>query len=125
MHDVLRQRLLRKIESLPDKQMHQVLDYIEFLGSKYAASDQAEVSGLQKSAERLEDNLREKAISPSTIQEVFQLISAADRLLSEVSSAGRQIMADLSQMLESDEDGYGSSAQVEGNPMSPKELEED
>ena len=34
-------------------------------------------------------------------------------------------MADLSQTLETDEDGYGSSAQVEGNPMSPKESEED
>ena len=89
MHDVFRQRLLRKIESLPDKQMHQVLDYIEFPGSKYAASDQAEVSGLQKSAERLEDNLREKAISPSTIQEVFLLISAAERMHSDVASAGR------------------------------------
>ena len=76
MHDVLRQRLLRKIETLPDEQMYQVLDYIEFLESKYASSDQAEVSGLQKFAEGLEDKLRAKAISPSTIQEAFQLISA-------------------------------------------------
>ena len=125
MHDVLRQRLLRKIETLPDEQMYQVLDYIEFLESKYASSDQAEVSGLQKFAEGLEDKLRAKAISPSTIQEAFQLISTADRLLSEISSAGKQIMDDLSQALESDAGSGGRRAQVEQDPATPKGLEED
>ncbi len=36
MHDVLRTRLLRKLESLPEAQVYQVLDYIEFLESKYS-----------------------------------------------------------------------------------------
>ena len=68
MHDVLRQRLLRKIESLPDEQIYQVLDYIEFLESKYAAVAAVEASGLQKFAEGLEDKLRRRAVSPSTIR---------------------------------------------------------
>jgi len=100
MHDVLRQRLLRKIESLPDEQIYQVLDYIEFLESKYAATVPVQASGLQKFAEGLEDKLRRKAVSPSTIREAFQLISAADRVLAGVSSAGRQILSDLNQVLE-------------------------
>ena len=53
MHDVLRQRLLRKIESLPDEQIYQILDYIEFLESKYAATEGMEASGLQRFAEGL------------------------------------------------------------------------
>ena len=105
MHDVLRQRLLRKIESLPDEQIYQVLDYIEFLESKYAATELVEASGLQKFAEGLEDKLRRKAVSPNTIREAFQLISAADRVLSGVSSAGKQILADLNQVLESPDEG--------------------
>lgn len=100
MHDVLRQRLLRKIESLPDEQIYQVLDYIEFLESKYSTPGTVEASGLQKFAEGLEDKLRKRAVSPTTIREAFQLISAADRVLSGVSSAGRQILADLNQVLE-------------------------
>ena len=104
MHDVLRQRLLRKIESLPDEQIYQVLDYIEFLESKYASTSAVEASGLQKFAEGLEDKLRRRAVSPSTIREAFQLISAADRVLSGVSSAGRQILADLGQALEPTDD---------------------
>jgi hypothetical protein len=100
MHDVLRQRLLRKIESLPDEQIYQVLDYIEFLESKYSSLQGVEASGLQKFAEGLEDKLRRRAVSPSTIREAFQLISAADRVLSGVSSAGRQILEELGQVIE-------------------------
>ena len=92
MHDVLRQRLMRRIESLSDEQIYQVLDFIEFLESKYAKDLQVEATGLQKFAEGLEDKLRKKAVSPSTIREAFQLIAAADRVLSSVSTAGKQIL---------------------------------
>ncbi|MDZ7779241.1 MAG: hypothetical protein U5R14_04780 [Gemmatimonadota bacterium] len=97
MHDVLRQRLLRRIESLPDAQIYQVLDYVEFLESKYVDAAPAQTTGLQKFAEGLEDKLRKKAVSPSTIREAFQLIAAADRVLSDVSSAGKQILEDLNE----------------------------
>jgi hypothetical protein len=96
MHDVLRQRVIRRLESLPEEQIYQVLDYIEFLESKYARSMQVEASGLQRFAEGLEDRLRKKALSPHTLREAFQLIAAADRVLSSVSSAGREILNELS-----------------------------
>jgi hypothetical protein len=95
VHDVLRQRLLRRVESLPDEQIYQVLDFIEFLESKYARDLRVETSGLQKFAEGLEDKLRKKAVSPGTIREAFQLIAAADRVLSSVSTAGRQILGEI------------------------------
>jgi hypothetical protein len=100
MHDVLRQRLMRKIESLPEEQVYQVLDYIEFLESKYARNLQVEATGLQRFAEGLEDRLRKKAMSPHTLREAFQLIAAADRVLSSVSSAGRQIINELGTVAE-------------------------
>ena len=103
MHDALRQRLIRKIESLPDEQIYQVLDYIEFLESKYATAAAAEASGLQKFAEGLEDKMRRRAVSPNTIREAFQLISAADRVLSGVSTAGKQILNDLTDVVDADE----------------------
>ena len=95
MHDVLRQRLMRKIESLPEEQVYQILDYIEFLEGKYATEMAQEASGLQKFAESMEDKLRKKAMSPATIREAFQLISAADRVLSDVSAAGKQLLDEL------------------------------
>lgn len=99
MHDVLRKRLMRKIESLPEEQVYQILDYIEFLESKYASDIAQEASGLQKFAESMEDKLRKKAMSPATLREAFQLISAADRVLSNVSSAGKQLLEELTPSL--------------------------
>ncbi len=95
MHDVLRTRLLRSIESLPEDQVYQVLDYIEFLQSKYAPAEAAGATGLQGFAENLEDKLRKKALSPNTLREAFQLISAADRVLSGVSNAGKKLLGEL------------------------------
>lgn len=96
MHEVLRQRLMRKIEGLPDDQIYQVLDFIEFLEAKYGESDlEDEVTGLQRFAERLEDGLRKRTVRPGTLREAFQLISAADRVLSGVASAGREMLDEL------------------------------
>ena len=118
MHDVLRQRLVRTIESLPDEQVYQVLDYIEFLEAKYAKTTPVEASGLQKFAEGFEDKLRKKAVSPNTIREAFQMISAADRVLSGVSSAGKQILSDLSEVLDTPEEEVvdGETHQIEADP---------
>lgn len=122
MHDALYQRLIRKIESLPDEQIYQVLDFIEFLESKYSEVEPVEASGLQKFAENLEDKLRKKAVSPNTIREAFQLISAADRVLSGVSSAGKQILSDLGTALDvtsdtnGDEEGAGGGEEGADSP---------
>jgi hypothetical protein len=105
MHDVLRARVLRKIESLPEAQMYQVLDYIEFLEGKYAKELAQEASGLQKLAEGLEDKLRKRAVNPANLREAFQLIAAADRALSGVTKAGKQLLGELNGVLEEPKDG--------------------
>lgn len=96
MHDVLRARVMRKIESLPEAQLYQVLDYMEFLESKYADDDMGkQASGLQRLAEGLEDKLRKRAFNPSNLREAFQLLAAADRAISGVTQAGREILGGL------------------------------
>lgn len=96
MHDVLRRRLLRRIESLPEAQVYQVLDFVEFLESKYSRDARVEPTVLQKFAEGVEDKLRNKAMNPATLREAFQLIAAADRVLADVTDAGKQILGELS-----------------------------
>jgi hypothetical protein len=118
MHDVLRQRVMRRLESLPEAQAYQVLDFIEFLESKYAKDLQVEASGLQRFAENLEDRLRKKAVSPQTLREAFQLIAAADRVLSSVSTAGRQIISDLGALSESPEERPGVPSSDGGPSLS-------
>ncbi len=109
MHDVLRARLMRKIESLPEDQIYQVLDYIEFLESRYASDLEPEASGLQRFAEKLEDRLRRRTVSPANIREAFQLIAAADRVLSSVSSAGKQIINELNASRDSNDSNSGDN----------------
>jgi hypothetical protein len=111
MHDVLRTRILRKLESLPEDQVYQVLDYIEFLESKYAPDLSAETTGLQSFAEKLEDQLRKRTVSPASLREAFQLISAADKVLSNVANMGKELLGDLN--------GPG-----EGKESKPKEEKE-
>ncbi len=95
MHDILRERLIRKIENLPEQQVYQILDYIEFLEGKYGEDEAKETSGLRRFAEAVEDKMRKKAMSPATLREAFQLISAADKVLANVSSAGKKLMEEL------------------------------
>ena len=126
MHDVLRARLIRKIESLPEAQVYQVLDYIEFLESKYADVGE-ETSGLQKMAEGIEDSLRKRRLSPSNLREAFQLIAAADRALSGVAQAGRQLFDDLTTTedgLPADEEKPVVSSGEEGNAEEEKTVDE-
>ncbi len=103
MHETLRRRILRRLETLPEPKLYQVLDYIEFLESQYSTGAQEETSGLQKLAERLEDELRNRTLSPSRLREAFQLISAADRVLGSVSEAGREILSDLQALGEAEQ----------------------
>jgi hypothetical protein len=116
MHEVLRQRVLRRLESLPEAQIYQVLDYIEFLESRYAPDLKAQASGLQRFAEGLEDRLRRKAVNPATLREAFQLIAAADRVLSGVSSAGKQLLNDLGSLAEPEGDRPAVSGGRDGAP---------
>ena len=95
MHETLRKRVVRRLEALPEAQLYQALDYIEFLESRYGARAHADVSGLQTLAERLEDGLRKRAFSPGALREAFQLIDVADRVLGSVKEAGREILSEL------------------------------
>lgn len=95
MHEAMRKRILRRLETLPESQLYQVLDYIEFLESRYNRGIPEETTALQKLAEKLEDGLRKGNVNPSNLREAFQLISTADRVLSSVSAAGKQLLDEL------------------------------
>jgi hypothetical protein len=104
MHETLRRRILRRLETLPEPQLYQVVDYIEFLESRYGKGVTEDVSTLQTLAERLEDGLRKRTLSPNTLREAFQIISAADTVLHSISEAGKGLLAELQSAPESREE---------------------
>ena len=92
MNDVLRDRLWRKLEALPEPQLSQVQDYIAFLESKYAPGRSAPPSALQKFAERLEDGMRLRNVAPKVISGTVGLMGTANKMIQGVQDAGRELL---------------------------------
>jgi hypothetical protein len=91
MHDLLRERILRKLGVLPEAQLYQVLDYIEFLESKYAPGRAPKPDGLQRFAERLEDGMRMRNLAPAVISGTVNIVGTARKVIQGVSEAGKEI----------------------------------
>jgi hypothetical protein len=91
MHDLLRERILRKLAVLPESQLYQVLDYIEFLESKYAPGRAPKPDGLQRFAERLEDGMRMRNLAPAVISGTVNIVGTARKVIQGVSEAGKEI----------------------------------
>jgi hypothetical protein len=95
-HDLLRRRLQRAIEALPEAQLYQALDYVEFLASKYNRSPgQSERSPVQRFGERFEDSLRMHRVGFRTIRGTMDAVSAVDRFLDDVRRAGRGFVEEV------------------------------
>ncbi len=95
MHDVMRKRLMRKLEALPDEQLYQALDFIEFLESRYAAANTVEPDGLQRFAERLEDRMRIRALAPRAMSGTMKMIGTAGRVWDNLAGAGQGLLSGL------------------------------
>jgi hypothetical protein len=96
MNDILRQRLARHIESLPEEQVYQVLDYIEFLSSKYARTPvRGAGSSIQRFGERLEDKMRAQGVALRAMKGALDAVGTADRVFSGLSEAGRTLIREV------------------------------
>ena len=113
---------MRIIESLPEAQVYQVLDYIEFLDSKYGSPDQQrQAGGFQRLAEGIEDGLRNRSLDPSRLREAFQVFAAADRAMSGVARAGRQLLDEIAGGGGGEGDGERESTESPG-PKGDEEV---
>jgi len=96
MNEFLKKRIERKLASLPEERVYQVLDYIEFLGSRYAEKAPPEPSALQKLAETVEDTLRAGRVSTSAIKGTMDVIAAAGRVMDGIAAAGKAVVDQVS-----------------------------
>jgi hypothetical protein len=94
MHEILRERVWRRLQALPQEQLYQVLDYVEFLEARYAREQAVKADPIQKFAERLEDGMRMRSVAPKLITGTVGLLGSARRVLRTVSDAGREMLGD-------------------------------
>jgi hypothetical protein len=95
MNQFLRDRILRKLETLPDERLYQLLDYVEFLESKYAERQAPSPGIFTRFAETVEDQLRAGRVSASAIAETMNLMNRAMGVLNGVAAAGKSVASDL------------------------------
>ena len=95
MNEFLRKRIERKLEALPDERVYQVLDYIEFLESKYAARTPESPSALQRLAETVEDTLRAGRVSATAIKSTMDTMAAAGRVVGGIAAAGKAVVDEV------------------------------
>ena len=105
MHDLLRARLMRHIESLPEAQVYQALDFVEFLSSKYARDNLREPNAFQKFSEMLEDKMRGQGLAFGTIKGTLGVMGAAGRVVSGITEAGRTVIREVESVITPDDDG--------------------
>jgi hypothetical protein len=119
MNDVLRQRILRKLDTLSDERVYQILDYIEFLESKYGARQPA-ASVFQRFAESVEDTMRAGRVSAATIAETMNLMSKAMGVLSGALAAGKSVATDV--MSAATRPGAPPAASPGASPSAPAQT---
>jgi hypothetical protein len=100
MNAYLRDKLLQKLETMADERGYQVLDYVEFLESKYAerqtpAAAAAAANPLSRFADAVEEKLRAGRFSATTIAETMSLMNKAVGVLNGAAAAGKSVASDL------------------------------
>jgi hypothetical protein len=114
MNEILRDRLLRKLEALPEEKAYLLLDYVEFLESRYAERP-AGAAPFQKAAETLEDTLRAGRVPVNIIKGTMDAVGRAGHFFERVAAAGR---AAVGEVAKTSDEKKGAPAKVEETPPS-------
>jgi hypothetical protein len=92
----LRERLLRQLDALNDERAYQVLDYLEFMTSKYGTREPVSTANIfTRFTEGVEDTLRAGKVSATAISETMGLLNKAAGVLSGVAAAGKSVASDI------------------------------
>ena len=95
MNEHLRDRILRKLETLPDDRGYQVLDYVEFLESRYAERQSPSATTFTRLTEAIEDKLRAGKVSASAIAETVSFMNRAASVLNNAVETGKTMANEL------------------------------
>lgn len=126
MNENLKSKIVGKLDILPDEHARQLLDYIDFLQSKYNRSRRAP-SPFQWLAENIEDALGSVTIAGAAAKGTAQVADAAGRVMSGLVAAGRAVADELSRQPPDDErtQVLSNGASVEEPPAEQQERDQD
>lgn len=91
MNDLLKQRILRALDTLPDERAYQVLDFVEFLESRYAER-QRPTGILARITETVEDTMRAGKLPIQAISGTMGLMDSATKVMKGLAAAGQAVV---------------------------------
>ena len=93
MNEQLKDRIMRSVESLPDERGYQVLDYVEFLESKYA--ERANPNNVfTKLTDRAQDLMRAGKVPLDAISGTVAFFDGASKVMKGLASAAQAVVDD-------------------------------
>jgi hypothetical protein len=101
MNDILRERLIRKLDTLPEEKIYQILDYIDFLESKYAPKVSTAPNPLKRFAEGVEDTMRAGRLSAGVIGGTMSVMNKAVGVVTDVANAGKSVATEIAGVVSS------------------------
>ena len=116
MNDILRERLIRKLDTLPEERIYQILDYIDFLESKYAPKPSTAPNPLKRFAEGVEDTLRAGKMSATAIAGTMNVMNKAVGVVTDVANAGKSVASEIVGVVSS---VTSSKPSATANPAAP------
>jgi hypothetical protein len=117
MNDILRERLIRKLDTLPEERIYQILDYIDFLESKYAPKPSTAANPLKRFAEGVEDTLRAGKMSANVIGGTMNVMNKAVGVVTDVANAGKSVATEIAGVVSS-----VASSKPQPPPASPPPI---
>jgi hypothetical protein len=91
VHEQLKERIVRRLDGLADERGYQVLDFIEFLESKYAERS-APTNFFARLTERVEDTMRAGRIPVKAIGGTLSAMDSAGKVMKGVVAAGKAVV---------------------------------
>lgn len=99
MNDLLKQRILRALDTLSDERAYQILDYIEFVESKYA--ERQRPGGLfAKLTETVEDTMRAGKLPVKAISGTMGIMDSAAKVMKGLAAAGQAVVDEAVKVVE-------------------------
>jgi hypothetical protein len=91
VNDLLKQRIARLLDNLPDDRGYEILDYIEFLDSRYA--ERSRPGGIfAKITETVEDTMRAGKLPIQAISGTMGLMDSAAKVMKGLAAAGQAVV---------------------------------
>lgn len=113
MNPYVRDRITRKLDTLSDERLYQVLDYVEFLEGKYAEKPASAVNVFTRFAEGVEDKLRAGGVAVSTVSETMGFLNKAMGVLNGVAQSTVAVGRDVVTAAKNAADQVGGPAASE------------